>query len=101
MLTISLGTNGFRSVFSSRSALSAFAASPSVRKTRTGTSHQPSDRTAALVDQLFNASDKRLARTLPLLASYGKPEGPRRVLPRIFHNALLSVVLHDGQTSDR
>jgi hypothetical protein len=34
-------------------------------------------------DQLFNASEKRLARTLLLLARFGKPDGPRRVLPRI------------------
>ena len=36
-----------------------------------------------LIDQLFNASEKRLARTLLLLARYGKPDGPRRVLPKI------------------
>ena len=35
------------------------------------------------VDQLFNASEKRLARTLLLLARYGKPNGPRCVLPKI------------------
>jgi len=36
-----------------------------------------------LVDQLFNASEKRLARTRLLLARYGKPDGPRDVLPHI------------------
>ena len=36
-----------------------------------------------LVDQLFNAREKRFARTLLLLARYGKPKGPRRVLPKI------------------
>ena len=35
-----------------------------------------------LVDQLFNSSEKRLARAL-LLARYGKPEETHRVLPRI------------------
>ena len=41
-----------------------------------------------LVDQLFNASEKRLARTLLLLARYGKPDGPRRVLPPSLTQAL-------------
>src|SRR5438132_10100399 len=45
-----------------------------------------------LVDQLFNASEKRLARTLLLLARYGKPDGPRRVLPRISQEVLADIV---------
>ena len=32
-----------------------------------------------LIDQLFNSSEKRLARTLLLLARYGKPDKPVRV----------------------
>jgi hypothetical protein len=36
-----------------------------------------------LVDQLFNSSEKRLARTLLRLARYGKPDPTHRVLPRI------------------
>jgi len=51
-----------------------------------------------LVDQLFNASEKRLARTLLLLARYGKPAGPRRVLPRISQEVLAEMV---GTTRSR
>jgi CRP/FNR family cyclic AMP-dependent transcriptional regulator len=51
-----------------------------------------------LVDQLFNASEKRLARTLLLLARYGKPNGPRRVLPRISQEVLAEIV---GTTRSR
>ena len=51
-----------------------------------------------LVDQLFNASEKRLARTLLLLARYGKPDGPRRVLPRISQGTLAEMV---GTTRSR
>src|SRR5579863_7097247 len=36
-----------------------------------------------LVDQLFNSSEKRLARTLLLLARYGKQDHPIRVLPKV------------------
>ena len=35
-----------------------------------------------LVDQLFNSSEKRLARALLLLARYGKEDGPQGLLPR-------------------
>jgi CRP-like cAMP-binding protein len=51
-----------------------------------------------LVDQLFNATEKRLARTLLLLARYGKPAGPRRVLPRISQEVLAEMV---GTTRSR
>ena len=51
-----------------------------------------------LVDQLFNASEKRLARTLLLLARYGKRDGPRRVLPRISQEVLAEMV---GTTRSR
>ncbi len=51
-----------------------------------------------LVDQLFSASEKRLARTLLLLAQYGKPKGPRRVLPRISQEVLAEMV---GTTRSR
>ena len=51
-----------------------------------------------LVDQLFNASEKRLARTLLLLARYGKQSGPRRVLPRISQEVLAEMV---GTTRSR
>jgi CRP/FNR family cyclic AMP-dependent transcriptional regulator len=51
-----------------------------------------------LIDQLFNASEKRLARTLLLLARYGKPDGPRHVLPRISQEVLAEMV---GTTRSR
>lgn len=51
-----------------------------------------------LVDQLFNASEKRLARTLLLLARYGKPQGPRRVLPKLSQEMLAEMV---GTTRSR
>jgi CRP/FNR family cyclic AMP-dependent transcriptional regulator len=51
-----------------------------------------------LVDQLFNASEKRLARTLLLIARYGKPQGPRRLLPRISQQVLADMV---GTTRSR
>jgi CRP/FNR family cyclic AMP-dependent transcriptional regulator len=51
-----------------------------------------------LVDQLFNASEKRLARTLLLLARYGKQDGPRRVLPKISQEVLAEIV---GTTRSR
>jgi CRP/FNR family transcriptional regulator, cyclic AMP receptor protein len=51
-----------------------------------------------LVDHLFNASEKRLARTLLLLARYGKPDGERRVLPKISQEMLAEMV---GTTRSR
>jgi CRP-like cAMP-binding protein len=51
-----------------------------------------------LIDQLFNASEKRLARTLLLLARFGKPDGPRRVLPKIPQEVLAEMV---GTTRSR
>jgi CRP-like cAMP-binding protein len=51
-----------------------------------------------LVDQLFNASEKRLARTLLLLARYGKQDGPRQVLPKISQEVLAEMV---GTTRSR
>jgi len=51
-----------------------------------------------LIDHLFNASEKRLARTLLLLARYGKPTGPRRVLPPISQEVLAEMV---GTTRSR
>ena len=51
-----------------------------------------------LVDQLFNASEKRLARMLLLLARYGKPDGPRQILPKISQEVLAEMV---GTTRSR
>src|SRR5271165_2410600 len=41
-----------------------------------------------LVDQLFNSSEKRLARTLLLLARYGKQDQPVRTLPKVSQETL-------------
>ena len=45
-----------------------------------------------LIDQLFNSTEKRLARTLLLLAQYGKNHGPRRALPKISQEILAEIV---------
>jgi CRP/FNR family cyclic AMP-dependent transcriptional regulator len=45
-----------------------------------------------LVDQLFNSSEKRLARTLLLLARYGKEDRPHGVLPQISQETLAEMV---------
>src|ERR1700732_3275335 len=44
-----------------------------------------------LVDQLFNSSEKRLARTLLLLARYGKEDKPQKVLPKISQEMLAEM----------
>jgi CRP/FNR family cyclic AMP-dependent transcriptional regulator len=51
-----------------------------------------------LIDQLFNSSEKRLARTLLLLARYGKQDKPARVVPRISQETLAKMV---GTTRSR
>ena len=51
-----------------------------------------------LVDQLFNSSEKRLARTLLLLARYGKEDKPQRVLPKIPQETLAEMI---GTTRSR
>ncbi len=51
-----------------------------------------------LVDQLFNSSEKRLARTLLLLARYGKEDKPQKVLPSISQEMLAEMV---GTTRSR
>jgi CRP/FNR family cyclic AMP-dependent transcriptional regulator len=47
---------------------------------------------ADLVDQLFNSSEKRLARVLLLLARYGKDGHPQRIVPKISHEMLAEMV---------
>jgi CRP/FNR family cyclic AMP-dependent transcriptional regulator len=44
-----------------------------------------------LIDQLFNHDEKRLARTLLLLARYGKQDKPQSVLPRISQTKLAKM----------
>jgi CRP/FNR family cyclic AMP-dependent transcriptional regulator len=51
-----------------------------------------------LIDQLFNSSEKRLARTLLLLARYGKQDKPTRVVPKISQETLAKMV---GTTRSR
>lgn len=53
---------------------------------------------AELVDQLFNSSEKRMARTLLLPARYGKPDHTDRVLPLISQETLAKMI---GTTRSR
>jgi CRP/FNR family cyclic AMP-dependent transcriptional regulator len=46
----------------------------------------------ALVDQLFNSTEKRLARTLLLLARYGSEDQPDRVLHKVSPNTLAEMM---------
>ena len=51
-----------------------------------------------LVDQLFNSSEKRLARTLLLLARYGKQDEPQKMLPKVTQGMLAEMI---GTTRSR
>jgi CRP/FNR family cyclic AMP-dependent transcriptional regulator len=51
-----------------------------------------------LIDQLFNSSEKRLARALLLLARYGEQDQPERVLAKVSQETLASMV---GTTRSR
>jgi CRP/FNR family cyclic AMP-dependent transcriptional regulator len=51
-----------------------------------------------LVDQLFNSSEKRLARTLLLLARYGRENKPEVVIPKISQETLAEMI---GTTRSR
>jgi CRP/FNR family cyclic AMP-dependent transcriptional regulator len=51
-----------------------------------------------LIDQLFNSSEKRLARTLLLLARYGNESKPQKVIPKISQETLAEMV---GTTRSR
>jgi CRP/FNR family cyclic AMP-dependent transcriptional regulator len=53
---------------------------------------------ADLVDQLFNSSEKRLARALLLLARYGKESRPEKVLAKVSQETLAEMV---GTTRSR
>jgi CRP/FNR family cyclic AMP-dependent transcriptional regulator len=52
----------------------------------------------SLVDQLFNSSEKRLARTLLLLARFGKEDRPHQVIPKISQETLAEMI---GTTRSR
>jgi CRP-like cAMP-binding protein len=45
-----------------------------------------------LVDQLFNSSEKRLARTLLLLANFGKEAGPQPITTPISQETLAEII---------
>jgi CRP-like cAMP-binding protein len=53
---------------------------------------------ADLVDQLFNSSEKRLARILLLLAEFGKPGDPESLIPEITQETLAEMI---GTTRSR
>jgi CRP-like cAMP-binding protein len=51
-----------------------------------------------LVDQLFNSSEKRLARTLLLLANFGKDSRPEPIIAKISQQTLAEII---GTTRSR
>jgi CRP/FNR family cyclic AMP-dependent transcriptional regulator len=53
---------------------------------------------ADLVDQLFNSSEKRLARVLLLLAEFGQPGEPEPLIPEITQESLAEMI---GTTRSR
>ena len=53
---------------------------------------------ADLVDQLFNSSEKRLARTLLLLANFGKDGAPQAITAKVSQETLAGIV---GTTRSR
>jgi CRP-like cAMP-binding protein len=53
---------------------------------------------ADLVDQLFNSSEKRLARVLLLMAEFGKPGEPEMLIPKISQETLAEMI---GTTRSR
>jgi CRP-like cAMP-binding protein len=53
---------------------------------------------ADLVDQLFNSSEKRLARILLLMAEFGEPGHPQQYIPKISQETLAEMI---GTTRSR
>lgn len=53
---------------------------------------------ADLIDQLFNSSERRLARTLLIMADYGKPGEPEALIPPVTQEALAEMI---GSTRSR
>jgi CRP/FNR family transcriptional regulator, cyclic AMP receptor protein len=53
---------------------------------------------ADLVDQLFNSSEKRLARILLLMAEFGKPGEPEQYVPKVSQETLAEMI---GTTRSR
>jgi CRP/FNR family cyclic AMP-dependent transcriptional regulator len=53
---------------------------------------------ADLIDQLFNSSERRLARTLLLMAEYGEPGAPETLIPPVSQGTLADMI---GTTRSR
>jgi CRP-like cAMP-binding protein len=53
---------------------------------------------ADLIDQLFNSSERRLARTLLMMAEYGEPGKPEAKIPSVTQTALAEMI---GATRSR
>ena len=53
---------------------------------------------ADLIDQLFNSSERRLARTLLLMADFGKPGEPQSLIPSVTQETLAEII---GTTRSR
>jgi CRP/FNR family transcriptional regulator, cyclic AMP receptor protein len=53
---------------------------------------------ADLIDQLFNSSERRLARTLLLMADFGKPGEPETLIPAVTQETLAEMI---GTTRSR
>jgi CRP/FNR family cyclic AMP-dependent transcriptional regulator len=51
-----------------------------------------------LIDQLFNSSEKRLARTLLMLADYGKKDQPNKLVAKLSQETLAEMI---GTTRSR
>jgi hypothetical protein len=68
---------------------------PTIRK-QTGNDH--GHQRIPLVDQLFNSSEKRLARALLLLANFGKEGRPETVIAKISQETLAELI---GTTRSR
>ena len=51
-----------------------------------------------LIDQLFNSTEKRLARELLLLARYGEQDQPQKMLPKVSQEMLAKII---GATRSR
>ena len=54
---------------------------------------------ADLVDQLFNSSEKRLARILLLMAEFGQPGEPETLIPQISQETLAEMSAPPGPAS--
>ena len=60
--------------------------------------HRSTRTQADLIDQLFNNSERRLARTLLLMADYGSSSGPETLIPPVTQETLADMI---GTTRSR